>query len=190
MGSHLPYDAEIEYLESSGTQYIDISFFGTTTTTIYIKFETTYLTGSNAYGIFGYRKAVRENAFSLMQYNEGGQLFRWDYGSELNHIKPVSSGWHIASTNGNSMDLDGTIAAGGQLSIAGAMYLFAINQNGTVFIPSKHLKISSFKLYKSGSLTLDLIPVRKGQIGYMYDKVSGQLFGNAGTGQFILGSDR
>jgi hypothetical protein len=24
----------------------------------------------------------------------------------------------------------------------------------------------------------------------MYDKVSGQLFGNVGTGQFILGSDR
>lgn len=27
-------------------------------------------------------------------------------------------------------------------------------------------------------------------IGYMYDKVSGQLFGNQGTGNFILGADK
>ena len=36
---------------------------------------------------------------------------------------------------------------------------------------------------------LDLIPVRKGNIGYMYDRVSGQLFGNQGTGAFIIGND-
>lgn len=35
----------------------------------------------------------------------------------------------------------------------------------------------------------DAIPVRIGTIGYMYDKVSHQLFGNSGTGNFILGPD-
>jgi hypothetical protein len=35
----------------------------------------------------------------------------------------------------------------------------------------------------------DFIPVRKGTTGYMYDKVSGQLFGNSGSGNFILGPD-
>lgn len=38
-------------------------------------------------------------------------------------------------------------------------------------------------------LVLDLIPVRKGNVGYMYDRVSGQLFGNQGTGEFVLGKD-
>ena len=37
---------------------------------------------------------------------------------------------------------------------------------------------------------MDLIPVRVGQVGYMYDKVSRQLFGNSGTGNFILGNDK
>ena len=37
---------------------------------------------------------------------------------------------------------------------------------------------------------VDLIPVRVGQVGYMYDKVSGQLFGNVGTGDFGLGPDK
>ena len=36
----------------------------------------------------------------------------------------------------------------------------------------------------------DLLPVRKGNIGYMYDRVSGELFGNAGTGDFIIGPDK
>ena len=36
---------------------------------------------------------------------------------------------------------------------------------------------------------MDIIPVRIGNVGYMYDRVSGQLFGNAGTGSFVLGPD-
>ena len=36
---------------------------------------------------------------------------------------------------------------------------------------------------------MDLVPVRIGSTGYMYDKVSGNLFGNSGTGSFILGPD-
>ena len=35
----------------------------------------------------------------------------------------------------------------------------------------------------------DFVPVRIGNVGYMYDKVSKQLFGSIGTGQFILGQD-
>ena len=37
---------------------------------------------------------------------------------------------------------------------------------------------------------MNLIPVRKDGVGYMYDTVSGQLFGNIGTGNFILGPDK
>ena len=46
-------------------------------------------------------------------------------------------------------------------------------------------------LQGDGSAYLNLeIPVRVGQVGYMYDRVSGQLFGNQGTGNFILGEDK
>ncbi|MCH5238353.1 MAG: hypothetical protein J1E95_11250 [Muribaculaceae bacterium] len=36
---------------------------------------------------------------------------------------------------------------------------------------------------------IDLIPVRKGDEGFLYDRVSGKLFGNSGSGRFILGPD-
>jgi hypothetical protein len=45
------------------------------------------------------------------------------------------------------------------------------------------------KIYRSEQLVRDFIPVRVGQTGYLYDKVSRKLFGNSGTGDFILGND-
>ena len=34
-----------------------------------------------------------------------------------------------------------------------------------------------------------MVPVRVGQVGYMYDKVSGEFFENKGSGNFGLGPD-
>ena len=42
---------------------------------------------------------------------------------------------------------------------------------------------------QNGIIEHDYIPVRVGQVGYMYDRVSRRLFGNAGTGAFVLGPD-
>ena len=50
-------------------------------------------------------------------------------------------------------------------------------------------KVYSFRLDKAGERVLDLVPVRIDDVGYMYDRVSGRLFGNAGSGKFLLGPD-
>ena len=44
--------------------------------------------------------------------------------------------------------------------------------------------------FKGRDGLLDIIPVRVGDIGYLYDRASGQLFGNSGTGAFIIGPDK
>lgn len=51
------------------------------------------------------------------------------------------------------------------------------------------IKIYELKVYESNVLVLDYVPVRVGSVGYMHDKVSGQLFGNSGTGDFVIGPD-
>ena len=43
------------------------------------------------------------------------------------------------------------------------------------------------KIRYKGELVRDMVPVEVEGVGYMYDKVSGELFGNLGTGTFILG---
>jgi hypothetical protein len=53
----------------------------------------------------------------------------------------------------------------------------------------QYFKCYGFKVYEANTLIMDLIPVRIDNIGYMYDKVSGKLFENQGSGNFILGQD-
>ena len=72
-------------------------------------------------------------------------------------------------------------------------FTFAVSQ-AEVFrvssLPMPSVRLQSFKWRQSGTGWIyDMIPVRVGQKGYMYDKISGELFGNAGTGDFILGPD-
>lgn len=47
----------------------------------------------------------------------------------------------------------------------------------------------AFKISSGGVVTHDLIPVRRGNVGYMYDRTTNKLFGNSGTGDFVLGPD-
>ena len=50
-------------------------------------------------------------------------------------------------------------------------------------------RIAYFTLWYDGELAHSLVPVRIGKEGFMYDEVDGTLYGNAGTGQFVLGAD-
>ena len=44
-------------------------------------------------------------------------------------------------------------------------------------------------MYINNIVVRNFVPVRVENVGYMYDTVSRRLFGNIGTGNFILGSD-
>lgn len=50
-------------------------------------------------------------------------------------------------------------------------------------------KIYSVQISQGNQIVMDLIPVRVGNVGYMFDKISGNLYGNNGTGSFTLGPD-
>ena len=65
------------------------------------------------------------------------------------------------------------------------------NSTIRLFSPDKHsIRIYSFKIYDNGTLIRDMIPVKDlSGIACMYDKVSGQFFYNAGTGDFIAGPE-
>lgn len=51
-------------------------------------------------------------------------------------------------------------------------------------------RLHGLQVIDGSNFICDLIPVRVGTTGYMYDKVSGALFGNNGTGAFIVGPDK
>lgn len=184
----LPYDAEIEFLESTGTQYIDLGAKATLSTTIEVEF---YATDSSAIRVFGARSAWNRNAFSLMFASASDARASFNYDNIGNvsvltfNIYLNDGNWHIAKSNGGGhIQVDNTSKnlSASSFTTPYNVILFGNNNNGTNGYGKVRIRRVKFN-------SLDLIPVRIGQVGYLYDKVGGTFFGNAGTGDFVLGND-
>lgn len=188
-GKSLPYDAEIEYLESNGNQWIDTGVAPSRDLSFHCIFSTPtgggigY--GAPGYGnVFGTRNSSSNNEYQLTLYYSGTVSIgkrNSSLGFYQNTKNDISfDGRNTVSVNG----VDKSITTSEFTLNVGTIVLFAIRDAGKV------TQRQAGKIYScSFGSVRDFIPVRIGQVGYMYDKVSGQLFGNAGTGAFILGPD-
>lgn len=189
--SALPYDAEIEYLESTGEQRIPINDIVLTGYDNVIETEITYLgySNNNAW-VAWYSCYTSENhdTYRIIRYGTASNQVLLYNGAKANGggvSFNVASGttYNIVMRN-NTATINGT-----QVSLI--TYRGTTNSSPLmVFLTGSILRISYFKITKGDNVILDLIPVRVGQVGYMYDKVSKQLFGNAGTGAFSCGPDK
>jgi hypothetical protein len=181
----LPYDAELEYLESTGTQWIDTL----------IQPTTGY--GFELYGGF--------TNFSNNEFFGGGK--DWSNGLGICTHQQNSYGIIVGTTEVCTISANNNV-----------MHQFRVNTDGTVYVDNTYQGVSSTtfpeytytmnifrhsatkvpqsekiyycKIFNNEGLVFDGIPVRKDGIGYMFDKVTNQLFGNNGTGEFILGPDK
>lgn len=186
----LPYDAQVDYLESSGTQYITLPLSVSAGTYMSIEGEVTFI----------YTNNTRNYIFAAKPNNVQFESKFYSYNSTSRYVT-------ISSTIGNNA---GNGAWGGT---AGVKKTFGLSTEGktsngtfTSLVRNITSAITSFVLFGNGSnnypvrfgwikitvgttLVYDLIPVRVGTVGYMYDKVNRQLLGNNGSGNFILGYD-
>ena len=198
----IPYDAEIEYLQSTGVQYINTGISPSTNFECEVKAEFTQnqagfdtllgsYTSTSEYGVALAIRATLEANAGYIQFgdNAGGTSLI------VSSIQTLGLHTYKTSLKNSSLkvDVDGTVNSRtwgtGQSPSSLPMYMFARNKgSGTIGNYSK-AKVYYCKIWNGGTLVRDFIPVRVGQVGYMYDKVSGQLFGNSGTGSFTLGND-
>ena len=185
-GKRLPYDAEEEYLESTGTQWIDtgVSISDASLADVTWNVEAvSYNDGCmGAYGQGSYTSMYinfYSNKFYMRNMRTSGGSFTG------------VSGFNTVRFSGGNSYLNGTaVETEIPLNIkpVRTMYLFAYNRGGTTGFCKA--RVSSFVVKENGVLLCDFIPVRKGTVGYLYDRVSDQLYGNAGTGSFIVGPDK
>ena len=185
-GKKLPYDMEIEYLESSGTQYIDTGVVPKTTLSVKIKYNILQLTAGRNIGIFGCvvsNKGMFSGVAAQHYFINRTDHYLESIPYALNTVQEEE---YI----NNAMIRDGvTYTTSPIVANNIPILLFGRNASGTVERIGS-LRIYYFTLYDNGVLVRNLIPVRVGTTGYLYDKVSGKLFGNAGTGELILGPDK
>ena len=185
----------IRYLESTGTQWIDTGLSLTHDTRCEIVLAADwspdtsfYLCGpSSSKGRFCFGRGFTSDSrqrnlyFGLGAQNYVSSITFANLGTDV-HSYRIDAAAKTAGVDGSTFSL----TTAGDITGTPAICLLCQIQNNRGFMKAK---LYSAKYWQSGSLAFDGTPVRVGQTGYLFDRVSGQLFGNAGTGSFVLGPD-
>ena len=189
----LPYDAEIEYLEGNGGQKITLNFDNITNNMIannkleYITNIQLTSTDDGAEGINNlyYFVGVSNNKY----YSGCGSNWQKSEGvPDLNshELKLVIENNTVKYYLDNNIIDTYSFKWGFSSDLNKFGLFYCINYNG----PTLNKQRKSYaKLTLGNQIIFECIPVRVEQVGYMYDKISKQLFGNSGTGNFVLGPD-
>lgn len=203
----LPYDAEVEYLEGglldSGIAFIDTGYCPTYFTRI--EAMVAALSGWGYSGRFGNRIRL---TFGFSNGNKTLYLAQGEHyylgiateGVYYNFINDIPK--RIVAVEGIGTKVTSTVSD--WYSQLYPLYLFASNVapiegthvNGCVLDTNSlgRQRMAFCKIWESEALHRDFVPVRFTNEyglaeGAMYDRVSGQLFRNQGTGSFIIGPD-
>lgn len=188
----LPYDAEVEYLETDGTAYIDTGFIPNDIkpileTMIYKKSGITssnYVVGSDGSG---------NTRFSIGFMSSNRIQLR--IGSYKNFTYSTAQFYKVkidSITGQGYIDdvLEWTGTKNAATSTHPILLFSSTDSTGAVRTPLVGTRIAWCKMWNDTTLIADYIPVRVGQVGYFYDKVTGALKGNAAaSGAFVLGAD-
>ena len=183
-GEYIP----VEYLESTGTQYIDTGVVANEKTEAEIQFLTdspSYLffvsTGgwsSNNFGLIVSKTVKTVNFYMNCDgYTDIGLITE-------GNLKLLLSGIYL---NDAPVEITrGVIPSPTAFTTKYTIPLFGGNNSGT--ISSTKNKVYFFRLWQDGILVRDFIPVLdKYGTPCMYDKVEQKFYYNAGTGDFIAG---
>ena len=181
-GKRLPYDAEVEYLESTGEQWIDTGYVLSASDRIVVQ---VYFQANDNRG----NRMILGISNPKLWITTGTCRFNGENYADINKLRKLGA-WNSISIDKDYCTCNGTavpMSEGTFQNNSLSLWLFGANGSTTT---KTNGRISWCKIYHSGVLVCDFISVRKGTVGYMYDRVSVQLFGNAGTGAFIIGPDK
>ena len=195
-GKRLPYDAEVEWLESNGEQYVLTNYIPRSIDRIIARYVI-YQTNSNGNSVFTSRFGewydepnywvflkLQVDTCIIWAFNAAQVVGEFvAYGSVFECDLDMLNK-RIAVYKEGSEPVYKSIEVGVEHKNQPPIRLFPYNQKNAA-----RTRIMKFKAIRNGENVADIIAVRKDGVGYMYDRVSEQLFGNAGTGAFIIGPD-
>ena len=180
------YDEELDYLESDGGQWIEtgvgLSLKGRYT----VEIKVSYMPDAaemDFWGNFG-----SDNAILVGQF--GGLVFGYNKGTPRIDGKPEKDFvTHVIKLEINgakrSLFVDGSCVGTAAYAHSGApLSLFS----GGKSYKCARVRIHYFKIIRDGKSQLEMVPVSKSGLGFMYDKVSKKLFDSASSCRFSMSS--
>lgn len=178
------YDAEVEWIESDGVgAYIDTGI----TIASDISFTTKFSKASSSTSayILGALQGSQILLSCGIQFQIGG--------GRTASVSVDQSAHTVSGSYDGAMTIDGvsypfttqpsTTAISGRTMYVGCRNLRGVTDGFAAF------KMYSLVINQADVLVRDFIPVRYRGVGYLYDRVSGRLFGNQGSGEFVIGAD-
>ena len=200
----LPYDAEVEYLESTGTQWIDTPIAAADNVGYELRVVNWSDRGRSSITCFFAGVWGSANRYGLGYNCVGGavSLFIW-WNSAISGLGnlSISNGYlKFNYLNSRTYNFNGVVTGGlsGTYNASNTTIRLLnakrMDTGANAFEDSVPMKFSAFRISRDNAVACDMIPVRftneLGQSeGAMYDRVSCELFRNSGTGAFGFGTD-
>lgn len=177
----------LEYIRSTGTQYIDTGFKANNNTRIVMSVAATPRSANGFF--FGARTNYQSNAFGVLTRQNA---YRFDYGDQVTTISNAATGKFVIDTNKNIVKFnDATVATAteAQFQCVYNMTLFA-NNNAKTLYDYHSFDLYSCQMYDNGTLIRNLIPCKNtSNVIGLYDAVNDQFYSNAGSGVFTAGPE-
>lgn len=193
---------ELEYIEATGTQYIDTGITGRNGLSVEFDFEALSRLSDDNSTIIGCTNGSSQRMYLTLNKSVPAKPFIWELGAsnyyvqtdwsqsycELNTKYHINISWtkakSVLTVDGKAVVNMNTLAFDDNKT---NVFLFARNK-GTSVDKYSHARLYGVKMWDSGTLVRDLVPARfrDGTVG-MFDLVTGGLFTNAGSGAFTAG---
>lgn len=195
----LPYDAEVAWIESTGTQYIDTWLKANENFAVTTRVAWMDVSGYDKVA-FGVDNGSTFSGGYTLQVTSVGAVFRFVRGDQYKDSstpsRPAAGTFYDIEVSPDGIKINGYLAAitnTSAFATTGNLPLFAWRRGATNIVRYATVKLGPTKIYDGATLVRDFIPVRKDGVGYMYDLANPTggaaldgLYGNAGTGAFVL----
>ena len=179
---------KLEYIQSSGTQYIDTGFKPNQDTRVVTKISFNVLTSGTSSYAFG---AANSGSSGMFEISTGNNLIRLGYGgTAVTQTFPSTKPFTI-DFNKNVVTINGTAYTLTAATFTGTYSMYICDTNrGKAYRAIPAVTVYSFQIYDNGTLVRDFIPCKNasGVVG-MWDDVNDTFYSNAGSGTFTAGPE-
>lgn len=179
---------ELEYIQSSGEQYIDTGVSPNQDTRITMTAMLTEAPSEFA-AFFGARTGG--NSQFWLFWNENSNIFQGRYGTATIDISVSAQQECVCDFNKNNLSINGTSGYAGAATFQSSYsaYLCGVNSSGALQYPAS-IRIYSCEIYNDGTLVRTFVPVKNeaGAVG-LYDTTGKSFYANAGSGSFTAGPE-
>lgn len=184
---------QLEYIESTGTQYINTGILPTERLNASLDFE--FVSGANINGggaVLGSRGNGGDYFAYFIAYNNYRLAYNWGTFDSGYLVDTNAQKRTTVHNNRKSLYQDGqliTTATATTISESSyPIYIFGMNVKGSADLRGMDVKIFGCKMSVNDILVRDFVPAMNssGTLG-MYETVEGKFYTNAGTGTFVAG---